>query len=1368
MACTCATFSWVAWLLVVLAVGTAGENSGKATSSSQAIHSASGASSAQAEPSQATSSVSGASPAQAEPSKATSNASGASSAQAEPSQTTGSASSASPAEAEQSNATSSVSGVSPAQAEPSKASSSASGVSPAQAEPSKGSHPRLTSSAPGASPAKAEPSQATGSASSASPAEAEQSKATSSASEVSPAQAEPSKATGSASGSSPAQAEASEGTSSASSASPAEAEQSKATSSASGASPAQAEPSEASSSASGSPPAQADPIKAASSTLAPAVAKAQPSKGPGANASELDINPTGACSASLPRLCGHVERGAGRQAHCLRSQMQAALERREYPLTAECVDELHRFFVNGTRTGKLNDPVPGFNKACKADRSIFCNGMKGPALIACLKVKKRVKGALTDRCNEKVFELQQQEARYVHLDAQLMEMCQGDLKRLNCEWSKGPGSRKACLNAKFRNLTVGCQGALFTRMQDDLSDVRLNQRLYTACRSEISSACGSVAFGEARILKCLWEKQDGEHFGLGCRKRVKQLTRLQVSDFRLDYRIRVRCARDIPRLCAREQVHVDTLPVTELFGDGWQEGKSGEVLQCLKVHFRNIAERGCKQEIKRLVAVHAEDPESDRIFSRKCKADIAAFCNTSSPERVHTCLRKHLPGLSRPCKEAELLQGSLAAMEITMKPLMAKACEGDIQSLCAGVQKGDAQVIQCLQDHINADGMTKACNREVKNDLLASNHDWRLKFGIHESCRGEADRLCSGTYQNQPGNVLACLRRSDSKVADPVCSRAISLLVKQSAEDIRSDPATYNVCMGDVNRFCADVPPGQGRVHECLVNHSTLLSHACAEAELDNQARLAEDIRAHPRGSMLCKSSWNALCPDVPPGDGRRWECLERNREDPRMAEGCRAVVLAQQRLSNFHFQLDHGLSRRCSKEAARLCPLEVSLMRAKPFSSEGVVISCLLQKREKVESPSCQTRLASKAAQRLGNIENDPTASRTCREDVRAFCSDVASEGRGELHKCLQRHLKDISMKCREIEIEYMQMATQDIRLMSWMRGECGSARKRYCAHLEEGDSGEAYVTTCMLRSMHRPGMEPECRAKLVELERLRALDLRFNPLMSKHCQADLLRLQETHATEAVCAPQGEEVVALSGLGIRCLISHRGEVRAPDCQSSISSVLRQHSNDLRAKPGMEKACRGDIEALCPEIEPGSGRLHACLRKNKQSIANKDCLSMVMEALQAEKEDASISPRIRKHCSLQIKLFCGSVEHGEARVLNCLRLHQYQFSSAGDACKRELEALGFNGTTLYNATGLSTKGLLAGAGSELSTREAQSVLKALLRHPSWIKWGPAVLGIACVVIVAGVAGIVALAVQLRKGRPDFGIEVEQAEKEDVP
>mmetsp|Transcript_106857 Transcript_106857/g.297515 ORF Transcript_106857/g.297515 Transcript_106857/m.297515 type:complete len:1113 (+) Transcript_106857:71-3409(+) len=1078
---------------------------------------------------------------------------------------------------------------------------------------------------------------------------------------------------------------------------------------------------------------------------------------------KTDLNQSGACKAALEHYCAHVEPGGGRKAHCLRSQALAAADRKEQPLPVACRIELSLFFVHAVWNKTQGvEPVEGFNEACESDISKYCKMLRFNTqwTAKCLQNKAaRDRHALSEPCKRKVFQIRMHEARNMELDVNLTNACRGDLDRIQAcrrlpRFGK-PGAKKACLMEHRKELSGACADSLFTRLQEDYSDIRLNQVVFQTCKPEISTFCGGVSFGEARILKCLWAKKGEPNFGTGCRSQVWILTKNKLKDYHLDFRIRTRCEKDIGKLCAAEQELVDNLHAAELFGDSWQEGKSGKVLQCLKANYEKISQPECKPEIKRLVRTHSEAPDMDPIFARKCKADVAKFCDGIDPEKVHLCLRKNINSLSKECKDVEILHGSVAATDISMKPWLERACAKAIKVFCSDVPHSEGQVVQCLEDHLEEDEgeeMSVQCRTAIWDDLEASNHDWRLKYGVHHGCKEDVARLCAEEAKGAGGKVLACLKRKRASIKQEDCKVQVSHMMKSGINDIKLATDTYDACIQDVQRFCTDIQPGQGRVHTCLVQHRKSLSRPCAVAEFEEQMIIAEDIRMDPKAARICKSSMKELCSDIEPGEGRLWECLFLWKDNPKMTQPCRAIVDAEEKLKNFEFHLNPKMAKVCGEDARNLCPVEIATADIKDFGSEGAVIGCLIAARKDVKSYLCKGMLLQKQVQRVADLRKDPEAIAYCDQDIKTFCKNEEDFQIGELslrkvRNCLKKNWEQVSTPCNRVMTNYMVMTIEDTRMMGMMRKECFAARKRYCGDVPEGDG---LVTVCMLRNMHAEDMEQRCTAKLNMLAAWRAKDLRFNPVVAKACKDDLAAMQANHTDEENCKWVDNQDVVMSGSGISCLVDHHREAKKASCQRALRDLMAMRSDSIAHMPHMAKACHNDIMALCGGVETGKGRIHACLRKNLTRISDKKCLQMVKSVLQAEQRDALLNPGVQHRCSNEVHAFCRNVERGESRLFICLRQHQKDqgFSSG---CRQALDLLNRNYT-------------LPVSWAQALTRENLHAL--LTKRDFWNTWGTAIMGALAVVLVSWLLGVIFLIRWLRKGRPVYGIEVETAEKED--
>jgi hypothetical protein len=85
-------------------------------------------------------------------------------------------------------------------------------------------------------------------------------------------------------------------------------------------------------------------------------------------------------------------------------------------------------------------------------------------------------------------------------------------------------------------------------------------------------------------------------------------------------------------------------------------------------------------------------------------------------------------------------------------------------------------------------------------------------------------------------------------------------------------------------------------------------------------------------------------------------------------------------------------------------------------------------------------------------------------------------------------------------------------------------------------------------------------------------------------------------------------------------------------------------------EPG--KACKADLEKICPGVEPGHGRILACLEGKTDQLS------------QACKDDVSKKlVKFYKACKPDADKFCATVERGQGRVMQCLSDNEASLST---------------------------------------------------------------------------------------------------------
>jgi hypothetical protein len=97
----------------------------------------------------------------------------------------------------------------------------------------------------------------------------------------------------------------------------------------------------------------------------------------------------------------------------------------------------------------------------------------------------------------------------------------------------------------------------------------------------------------------------------------------------------------------------------------------------------------------------------------------------------------------------------------------------------------------------------------------------------------------------------------------------------QSQEVGRKGP-----CKADIEKFCKDVKPGQGRIVKCLQAHENELSPACKNEIAAEKEKTKEFINS-------CKPDAEKFCKDVRPGGGRIIHCLKQHQSE--LSPNCQA-----------------------------------------------------------------------------------------------------------------------------------------------------------------------------------------------------------------------------------------------------------------------------------------------------------------------------------------------------------------------------------------------------------------------------------------------------------------------------------------------
>jgi hypothetical protein len=98
-----------------------------------------------------------------------------------------------------------------------------------------------------------------------------------------------------------------------------------------------------------------------------------------------------------------------------------------------------------------------------------------------------------------------------------------------------------------------------------------------------------------------------------------------------------------------------------------------------------------------------------------------------------------------------------------------------------------------------------------------------------------------------------------------------------------------NGCKVEIEKYCGQVTPGEGRVLACLYAHEDKLSSKCEYALYDAAVQLERAVAALSYVANECDADLEKYCKSIAPGEGRLLDCLEKH--DKKVSGRCRQAL---------------------------------------------------------------------------------------------------------------------------------------------------------------------------------------------------------------------------------------------------------------------------------------------------------------------------------------------------------------------------------------------------------------------------------------------------------------------------------------------
>ena len=116
-------------------------------------------------------------------------------------------------------------------------------------------------------------------------------------------------------------------------------------------------------------------------------------------------------------------------------------------------------------------------------------------------------------------------------------------------------------------------------------------------------------------------------------------------------------------------------------------------------------------------------------------------------------------------------------------------------------------------------------------------------------------------------------------IAGSIVVAALFMAGRAQAEDSVADKVK-KACNKELSTFCKGVVPGEGRILACLYAFEDKVSDACEYAVYDAAAQLEQAATALKFVASQCRADLEKFCGNVQPGQGRALACLNKNEKD--------------------------------------------------------------------------------------------------------------------------------------------------------------------------------------------------------------------------------------------------------------------------------------------------------------------------------------------------------------------------------------------------------------------------------------------------------------------------------------------------------
>ncbi len=117
----------------------------------------------------------------------------------------------------------------------------------------------------------------------------------------------------------------------------------------------------------------------------------------------------------------------------------------------------------------------------------------------------------------------------------------------------------------------------------------------------------------------------------------------------------------------------------------------------------------------------------------------------------------------------------------------------------------------------------------------------------------------------------------------------LPLLITSATAEQNLIETVANGCKVEIEKYCAQVTPGESRVLACLYAYGDKLSAKCEFALYDAAVQLERAVAALTYVANECDEDLDKYCRSIEPGEGRLLDCIDKH--DKQVSKRCKQAI---------------------------------------------------------------------------------------------------------------------------------------------------------------------------------------------------------------------------------------------------------------------------------------------------------------------------------------------------------------------------------------------------------------------------------------------------------------------------------------------